>query len=128
MKSEGTEMDQVSTDKAPAALGPYSQGVSAGGMVFTSGQLPIDPATGNIPATIEEQTRQALTNVRNILDAAGAGEVVSVTVYMKDLSEFAAMNSVYAEFFTAPFPSRSCVGADIPKGAKLEISAIALKR
>jgi len=120
-------MEQISTDNAPAALGPYSQGVTAGGLVFTSGQLPIDPATGKIPETIEEQTRQALTNVKNILKEAGAGDIVSVTVYMKDLSEFAAMNAVYAEFFTTPFPSRSCVGAEIPKGAKLEISAIAVK-
>ena len=127
-RSGGNELDRISTEKAPAALGPYSQGVSANGLVFTSGQLPIDPATGKIPETIEEQPRQALTNVMNILDAAGAGDIVSVTVYMKDLSEFSAMNSVYAEFFSEPFPSRSCVGADIPKGAKLEISAIALKK
>ena len=121
-------MEPIVTDKAPAALGPYSQGVTAGNLVFTSGQIPVDPATGKVPETIEEQTRQALSNVKSILEKAGAKEILNVTVYLTDISEFAAMNSVYAEFFQAPFPSRSCVAvAALPKGVKLEVSAIALK-
>ena len=122
-------MEPVVTDKAPAALGPYSQGINAGNLVFTSGQIPVDPATGKVGETIEEQTRQALSNVKAILEEAGAGDILSVTVYMSDISEFAAMNAVYETFFTAPYPSRSCVGvAALPKGVKLEVSAIALKK
>ena len=98
-------MKAISTEKAPAAIGPYSQAIEANGFVFASGQLPIDPATGNFPeGGIKEQTRQSLTNAKNILEAAGTdlGHVVKTTVFLSDMGNFAAMNEVYAEFFSAP--------------------------
>ncbi len=122
----------IQTPNAPAAIGPYSQGVVAGnGTVFVSGQLPIDPATGEFAgADIASQTRQALTNVRNILAQAGLSmsDVVKTTVLLSDINEFAAMNAVYAEFFTEPYPARAAFQvAAVPKGAKVEIEAIAVK-
>ncbi len=121
----------IHTPNAPAAIGPYSQAVEAGNMVFVSGQLPIDPAIGEFAgADIAAQTRQALTNIRSILAENGMtmDNVVKTTVLMSDLSEFAAMNAVYAEFFTEPFPARAAYQvAGVPKGAKVEIEAIAVK-
>ena len=122
-------MQKVATDKAPAAFGPYSQAVRSGNMVFVSGQIPVDPATGSMPDDIRDQARQAFTNLKSILDAAGTGtdRVVRTTVYLTDLSNFDLVNKVYAEFFTDPYPSRSCVEVSkLPKGAKLEIDAIAV--
>lgn len=119
----------ISTDKAPAALGPYAQAVVVNGTVYTSGQLPIDAATGEMPDTIEEQTAQSLTNIRYILEAAGSGmdKVVKTTVFLSDMNDFAAMNGVYAEFFVDPFPARSTVQvARLPKDALLEIEAVAV--
>ncbi|MGM9662953.1 MAG: RidA family protein [Oscillospiraceae bacterium] len=120
---------EVSTSAAPAAIGPYSQGVCVGGLVFTSGQLPIDMSTGVMPATIEEQTKHSLTNVRSILEAAGSGmdKVIKVTVFLKDMNDFAAMNGVYQTFFTAgKYPARSAVEvARLPKDALVEIEAVA---
>ena len=117
----------VSTSSAPAAIGPYSQGVLSE-LLFVSGQLPIDPATGVFPeGGIEEQTRQSLTNIKAILEAAGLGmdNVVKTTVFLADMDDFAAMNGVYAEFFSAPYPARSAVAVrSIPKGALVESECI----
>lgn len=123
-------MNVISTDKSPAAIGPYSQGLSAGNLVFVSGQIPLDPATGTMAETVEEQAAQSLNNVKNILAAEGLtmANVIKTTVFLSDLSDFAAVNKVYETFFTAPFPARSCVEvAAIPKGAKVEIECIAVK-
>ena len=120
----------IRTEKAPGAIGPYSQGISAGGMIFVSGQIPLDPATGKFPETIEEMTRRSLTNIRNILEAAGSSmdRVVKTTVFLKDMNDFAAMNGVYATFFPeGACPARSAIEvARLPKDAKIEIEAIAL--
>jgi 2-iminobutanoate/2-iminopropanoate deaminase len=122
-------MKIISTPKAPAALGPYSQAIVSGGMVYCSGQIPIDPATGTIHAeTIEEQTRQAISNLANVLEAAGTSlaNVVKTTVFISDMNDFAALNAVYAELFGAAKPARSCVqAARLPKDVKVEIEAIA---
>ena len=121
----------ISTNNAPAAIGPYSQGVCAGNTVYVSGQLPIDPATGAFAGDdIRAQTRQSLTNVRNILEAAGAkmSDVVKTTVLLQNIGDFAAMNEVYAEFFSEPYPARAAFEvAAIPKGALVEIEAVAVK-
>ncbi len=124
-------MKAISTEKAPAAIGPYSQAIEANSFVFASGQLPIDPATGNFPeGGIKEQTRQSLTNAKSILEAAGTdlAHVVKTTVFLSDMGNFAAMNEVYAEFFNAPYPGRSAVAVkDLPKGALVEVECIAAK-
>ena len=124
-------MKAISTKNAPAAIGPYSQAIEAGGMVFASGQLPINPATGAFPeGGIKEQTRQSLTNAKSILEAAGTdlAHVVKTTVFLSDMGNFAAMNEVYAEFFNAPYPGRSAVAVkDLPKGALVEVECIAAK-
>lgn len=121
----------IHTPNAPAAIGPYSQAVQAGNMLFVSGQIPVDPATGAFAGEdIVTQTRQSLTNVRNILEAAGytTADVVKTTVLLADIADFTAMNAVYAEFFTAPCPARACFAVkDLPKGALVEIEAIACK-
>ena len=123
-------MDFVHTDKAPQAIGPYSQALKVKGLVYTSGQIPIDPATGEFAGQdIETQTRQSLTNIKNILKEAGAdmSDVVKTTVLLKDIADFAAMNKVYAEFFTEPYPARAAFQvAAIPKGALVEIEAVAV--
>ena len=120
----------VATKNAPAAIGPYSQGVKAGKTIYVSGQIPIDPATGEFAGQdIETQTRQSLTNIKNILKEAGAdmSDVVKTTVLLNDIADFAAMNKVYAEFFTEPYPARAAFQvAAIPKGALVEISAVAV--
>ena len=119
---------KISTTNAPAAIGPYSQALDLGNMVFVSGQIPIDPATGVMADTIEEQAKQSLTNLKNILAEAGLGmeNVVKTVVFLADLNDFAAVNAVYESFFADPFPARSCVQvAAIPKGAKVEIECIA---
>ena len=119
----------VKTDKAPAAIGPYSAGVRAGNFVFTAGQIPLDPATGLMADTIEEQTRQSLSNVKAILEAAGTDlqHVIKTTVFLQSMDDFAAMNGVYAEFFTENCPARSAVEvARLPKNAMVEIEAIAI--
>jgi 2-iminobutanoate/2-iminopropanoate deaminase len=119
----------VSTVNAPAALGPYSQAIKANGFVYCSGQIPINPASGNIEAeTIEDQTRQVITNLKNVLEAAGASlsNVVKTTVFIKDMNDFVALNGVYAEMFGDTKPARSCVEvARLPKDVKIEIEAIA---
>ncbi len=121
----------VSTSGAPAAIGPYSQAIDLGSLVFTSGQIPIDPATGAIAQGIEAQARQSLTNVKAILAAAGLemDQVVKTTVFLKDMNDFAAMNAVYAEFFTeGSYPARSAVEvARLPKDVLVEIEAVAAR-
>ena len=119
----------VSTKKAPAAIGPYSQAIQVGNLIYTSGQIPIDPATGVfVEGSIKEQTSQSLTNVKAILEEAGLSmrNVVKTTVFMADMNDFADMNSVYAEFFTEPYPARSAVAVKtLPKGALVEIEVVA---
>jgi 2-iminobutanoate/2-iminopropanoate deaminase len=120
----------ITTDQAPKAIGPYSAAVSTGHLVFTAGQLGIDPVTGKmVEGGIQAQTRQALTNLKAILEAAGSGleNVIKTTVFLKDIGEFALMNEVYGSFFTENFPARSAfqVGA-LPLGASVEIEAVAL--
>ena len=121
----------ISTNNAPAAIGPYSQAIEANGMVFASGQLPIDPATGAFAeGGIKEQKRQSLTNAQNILKEAGTdlAHVVKTTVFLSDMDNFAAMNEVYAEFFSQPFPARSAVAVKtLPKNALVEVECIAVK-
>jgi 2-iminobutanoate/2-iminopropanoate deaminase len=124
-------MKAISTDKAPAAIGPYSQAIEANGFVYASGQLPIDPATGAFPeGGIKEQTRQSLLNAQAILQEAGLDlkNVVKTTVLLSDIANFGPMNEVYAEMFSAPFPARSAFAVkDLPKGALVEIECIAAK-
>lgn len=119
----------ISTEKAPAAIGPYSQGVCGAGIVITSGQLPINPETGEMPEGIAAQTRQSLENVKAVLEAAGAGmdSVIKTTVFLKNMDDFTAMNEVYSTFFTqGSFPARSAVeAARLPKNALVEIEATA---
>ena len=122
-------MKKLHSDKAPKALGPYSQAIVAGGLVFASGQVPIDPATGNfVEGGIKEQTKQSLTNVSNVLAEAriDLSHVVKTTVFLSDMDNFAAMNEVYATFFSEPYPARSAVAVKtLPKGALVEIEVIA---
>ena len=125
-------MKPISTDKAPAAIGPYSQAIDSGaGLVFLSGQIPIDPATGSFTeGGIKEQTRQSLLNAQAILKAAGLSlsNVVKTTVFLADMGDFAAMNEVYAQFFAEPFPARSAVAVKaLPKGALVEIECVAAR-
>ena len=125
-------MKAIHSEHAPAAIGPYSQAIDSGaGLVFVSGQLPIDPATGAFPeGGIREQTRQSLLNARAILEAAGLGlgNVVKTTVFLADMGDFAAMNEAYAEFFAAPYPARSAVAVKtLPKGALVEVECIAAR-
>ena len=124
-------MKALHTNNAPAAIGPYSQAIEAGGFVFASGQIPIDPTTGNFAeGGIKEQTRQSLTNVQNILKEASLtlANVMKTTVFLSDMDNFAAMNEVYAEFFQQPYPARSAVAVKtLPKGALVEIEVVAEK-
>ena len=120
----------IASPDAPAAIGPYSQGIAGNGLVFGSGQLPVDPKTGAMPETIEAQARQSLTNLKAIIEASGSSldKVVKTTCFLADIADFAAFNAVYAEFFPKDAPARSCFQvAAIPKNAKLEVEAIALK-
>ena len=120
-------MEKVSTNNAPAAIGPYSQAVKTGNLVFCSGQIPVDPATGNIAETVAEQAEQSCKNVKALVEAAGSSmdKVVKTTCFLSDINDFAAFNEVYAKYFISN-PARSCVAVkDIPKGVKCEIEAIA---
>ena len=120
-------MKIIRTEKAPGAIGPYSQGYIAGGFVYTSGQIPVNPADGTVPADIAAQTEQSCRNVGAILEAAGVGydKVIKTTCFLADIADFAAFNEVYAKYFTSK-PARSCVAVkDLPKGVLCEIEAIA---
>ena len=122
-------MEIITTDKAPGAIGPYSQGYIANGFVYTSGQIPVEPETGNIPQGIAAQAERSCRNVGAILEAAGAGfeNVIKTTCFLADMGDFAAFNEVYAKFFVSK-PARSCVAVkDLPKGVLCEIEAIAVK-
>ncbi len=121
-------MEAIHTNNAPAAIGPYSQAIEVNGFIFASGQIPIDPKTGEMPETVEEQTAQCMRNVSAILEEAGSSldNAIKLTVFLRDINDFAAMNEVYASFFSEEAPCRSAVEvAAIPKGAKVEIEAIA---
>ena len=124
-------MKTIHTNNAPAAIGPYSQAIEVNGFIFASGQIPIDPSTGNfVEGGIKEQTKQAITNAKNILKEAGTdlAHVVKTTVYLANMADFAAMNEVYATFFQQPFPARSAVAVkDLPKGALVEVEFLAYK-
>lgn len=124
-------MKALHTELAPAAIGPYSQAIEVNGFVFASGQIPIDPATGEFVAGgIKEQTRQSLTNASRIMEEAGIdlSHVVKTTVYLSDMADFAAMNEVYSTFFQPPYPARSAVAVKtLPKGALVEVECIAAK-
>ena len=120
----------LNSKKAPVAIGPYSQAIEAGGMVFVSGQLPINAETGEMAQGAQAQTRQSLENIKHILEEAGLtmGDVVKTTVFLEDMSLFGEMNEVYATYFEAPFPARSAVAVDaLPKGASVEIECIAVR-
>ena len=123
-------MKVISTTNAPAAIGPYSQALDCGNMVFVSGQIPVDPATGKIAETVEEQAHQSLSNLRNVLAEAGLtmANVIKTTVFLADLADFGTVNEIYAQYFSQPYPARSCVQvAAIPQGCKLEIECIAVR-
>jgi len=121
-------MKEIETDKAPLAIGPYSQAINLGDLIFTSGQIPIDSKTNFIPDGIENQTKQALENLKNILEESGSklASVIKTTVFIKDMNDFAIINAVYSSYFTKPYPARSCVEvARLPKDVLIEIEAIA---
>ena len=121
--------NRIHTDNAPAAIGPYSQAIDLGEMIFTSGQIPVAP-DGSVNDDISEQTRQALLNLKAVIEAGGSSldKVIKTTVFITDMAQFGAINAVYSEFFTEPYPARSCVQvAALPKGVSIEIEAIALK-
>lgn len=124
-------MKAIQTNNAPAAIGPYSQTIEVNGFIFASGQIPIDPATGEfVKGGIKEQTRQSLLNAKSILIAAGSdlNRVVKTTVFLSDMANFTAMNEVYSTFFEQPFPARSAVAVkDLPKGALVEVEVLATK-
>lgn len=124
-------MKTIHTNNAPAAIGPYSQAIEVNGFIFASGQIPIDPSTGNfVEGGIKEQTKQAITNAKNILKEAGTdlAHVVKTTVYLANMADFAAMNEIYATFFQQPFPARSAVAVkELPKGALVEVEVLAYK-
>ncbi|HEY2492094.1 MAG TPA: RidA family protein [Paenibacillus sp.] len=120
----------IATKSAPGAIGPYSQAIEGGGFIYTSGQLGLDPETGQFGEGVQGQTRQSLNNVKAILEAAGAemGQIIKTTVFLKDMNDFVAMNEVYSSFFSEPYPARSAVEvARLPKDALVEIEVIVLK-
>lgn len=120
-------MKETKTNNAPAAIGPYSQAITVGNLLFTSGQIPINPETGEIPEGVEAQAKQALTNVKNLIEAAGGSidNVVKTTVFIKNMDDFGKINEIYAQFFTEPYPARSCVEvARLPKDVLLEVESI----
>lgn len=119
---------QIKTDKAPAAIGPYSQAIISGNTVYCSGQIPINPETGEIPDGVANQAHQVFKNIKNLLEAAGTSidKVIKTSVFIKDMNDFAEINAIYAEYFTEPYPARSCVEvARLPKDVLLETEVIA---
>ena len=123
-------MKTISTDKAPAAIGPYSQAIEVNGMIYTSGVIPVVPATGEIPEGVEAQADQAIGNLAALLEAAGTStaQVIKTTVFIKDMNDFGKINEIYAKYFTGTYPARSCVEvARLPKDVLIEIEAVAVK-
>ncbi|MBQ6846416.1 MAG: RidA family protein [Oscillospiraceae bacterium] len=121
-------MNVIKTDKAPAAIGPYSQAITLGDMVFTSGQIPVNPETGEIPEGVKAQAEQAFSNLKNLIEASGGkmANVIKTTVFIKNMEDFATINEIYASYFEAPYPARSCVEvARLPKDVLLEVEAVA---
>ena len=121
-------MKEIKTNNAPSAIGPYSQGIIMGDLVFTSGQIPLNPETNEIPEGIEAQTHQALSNLKGVLEGAGAGteNVIKTTLFIKNMDDFSKINEIYAGYFKEPYPARSCVEvAKLPKGVLIEIEAVA---
>ena len=122
------EKNRIHTEKAPAAIGPYSQAIDLGEMIFTSGQIPVAP-DGSVSDDISEQTRQALLNLKAVVEAGGSSfdKVIKTTVFITDMAQFGAINAVYSEFFSEPYPARSCVQvAALPKGVSIEITSYSL--
>lgn len=120
----------ISTDKAPGAIGPYSQAIEVNGFVFTSGVIPVNPQTGAMGTTIEEQADQAFSNLKNLIEASGASmdKVVKTTVFIKEMNDFGKINEIYAKYFVQPYPARSCVEvARLPKDVMLEVEAVVAK-
>lgn len=120
----------VKTDKAPGAIGPYSQGIDIGNMIFFSGQIPLNPQTGEMPEGIEAQAKQALDNVKGLLESQGLdfSHVIKTTVFLDDMNDFNTVNEIYANYFVEPYPARSAVEvAKLPKGALIEVEIIAVK-
>lgn len=123
------EKSRIHTNKAPAAIGPYSQAIDLGSMIFTSGQIPVAP-DGSVSEDISEQARQALLNLKAVIEAGGSSldKVIKTTVFITDMAQFGAINAVYSEFFSEPYPARSCVQvAALPKGVSIEIEAVTVK-
>lgn len=121
-------MKEIKTNNAPQAIGPYSQAVTVNNMVFTSGQIPVDPKTGEIPEGIEAQAKQVFENLGNLLEAAGSGidKAIKTTVFIQNMDDFAAVNKIYGEYFTEPYPARSCVEVSrLPKGVLIEVEVVA---
>ncbi len=121
-------MKEIKTNKAPQAIGPYSQAVVVNNMVFTSGQIPVNPQTGEIPEEIEAQAKQVFENLKNLLKDAGSGidKAIKTTVFIKNMDDFATVNKIYGEYFTEPYPARSCVEVSrLPKGVLIEVEVIA---
>jgi len=130
VQASAAERTVIKPEKAPAAVGPYSQGIAFGDLIFTSGQLPLNPATNTMPEGIEAQAKQSLDNVKAVVEAAGSNldKVVKVTIFLKDLNDFGKVNEIYGTYFTKDAPARSCVQvARIPRDALIEIEAIAVK-
>lgn len=129
-EKEAMMKEAIKTDKAPQAIGPYSQGIMANGLIFVSGQIPLNPSTGEMVAgSIQDQAKQVLANLKAILEAAGSSldQVIKTTVFLQDMNDFAAMNEVYASFFQPPYPARSTIQVGrLPRDARLEIEAVAL--
>ena len=121
-------MDIPATDKAPGAIGPYSQAIEYGGLLYTSGQIPVNPVTGEIPDGVENQAHQVFENLKNLLEAAKTRfeNVIKTTVFIKDMNDFAKINEIYASYFKKPYPARSCVQvARLPKDVLLEVEVVA---
>ncbi len=121
-------MKEIITDKAPMAIGPYSQAIKTNNTVFTSGQIPVNPTTGEIPEGAEAQAHQAFCNLKNLLEASGTGmdKVIKTTVFIQNMEDFAVINKIYEEYFSKPYPARSCVEVSkLPKGVLIEVEAIA---
>ncbi len=120
----------ISSANAPKAIGPYSSAIKVGNMLFVSGQIPVDPATGDMPADITAQAKQSFSNLKALVEEAGysLADVVKTTVFLADIADFTAVNEVYATYFETPFPTRSCVAVkDLPKGARIEVECICVK-